>query len=302
MGCCCSRKKKVVRWQVADEGPADEKFTNKEWLPKIITKKPRYAHPVGSFGVKILDDEQECNITGAAFLPNGDIFLVDKANKKLKLFDKKSYKFIMSSQVPSYPESACGIPDSPNVFVTFPASSRIRNIGMSRSEMQRVDTVQTIGRCTAISSNKYGGLAVAVNMMGNQWQIHLMNAAGKVQKKIHSEMLFVNPEHIAITPELNLVVSDKGNNTIFHLTPEGYVIFAYKDLLSPKDVFVDKKGYIYVIGSDRIHQLNERGEKVQYMLSKAEIGFSPQTLAYREKDEFLLVAGRSDKVKVYAMS
>ena len=302
MGGCCSKKPETVRWTVADEGPAEQKFVNKEWLPKVITKKARHANPFREFGVKILDDENECNITGAAFLPNGDIFIVDKANKKLKLFDKKSGQFKMSAQVPSNPEGACSIPNAPNVYVTFPASSRIRKVGVTVNDIQRVDTIQTVNRCTAISSNKFGGLAVAVNTVGNQWQIHLMNSAGDLQKRIHGEMLFLNPEHIAITDELNLVVSDKGNNTVFHITPEGYVIFAYKDLKSPQDVFVDRKGYIYVAGPDRIHQLNEQGEKVQYMLSKADIGFSPQTMAYREKDEMLLIAGRSDKVKLYTIN
>lgn len=250
------------------------------------------------FGVRILDDEFECNITGAAFLPTGDIFLVDQANKKLKLFDK-SRQFKTSAQMPSNPFAACSVPDDPHVFVTFPASSRIRHIEAFKRDITRVDTIQTVAKCTAIASNKYGGLAVAINIMGNQWQIHLMNASGNIQKRIQGENLFLNPEHIAITNDLNLVVSDRGNNTVFHITPDGYVIFGYREIKGPLDCFVDKQGYIYVAGPERIHQLNERGEKVQYLISKADIGFSPSTLAYRENDELMLVAGKSDKVMLY---
>ncbi|KAH3812191.1 hypothetical protein DPMN_140615 [Dreissena polymorpha] len=65
---------------LAEEGPAEQKFVNKEWLPKVITKKARHANAFKEFGVKFLDNENECNITGAAFLPNMDIYIVDKAN------------------------------------------------------------------------------------------------------------------------------------------------------------------------------------------------------------------------------
>ena len=306
-GCCCQgQPQKTVHWQVADETLKDDKFqenlTNREWQPKRIFKKPRFARPVATFGVRICDDEHDCNISGAAFLPNGDIFLVDQANKKMKLFNKKTYQFKMSSQVPSLPQDVCAMPNGSTVYVTFPNSSKIRNIGVFFNDMQKTDTIQTVSKCTAIDSNKFGGLAVAVNIVGNQWQIHLMNTKGKIQKRIHGESLFLNPEHIVVTDELNLVVSDRGNNTVFNITPEGYVIFAYKEVKSPLGVFIDKKGYIYIAGPERIHQLNERGERVQYLLSKVEIGFSPLTLAYRPKDELVLVAGKSDKVKVYALT
>lgn len=299
--CCCPAEKKNVRWEVADEPlPENNKFVSREWIPKVIELKRRRAIPQGMFGVKILDDEFDCNITGAAFLPTGDIFLVDQANKKLKLFDK-SYKFKTSAQMPSNPFAACSIPNDPYAYVTFPASSRIRQIEAYKGDMRRLETIQTVAKCTAITSNKFGGLAVAINITGNQWQIHLMNSSGKIQKRIQGENLFLNPEHIAITNDLNLIVSDRGNNTVFHITPDGYVIFGYKEIKGPLDCFVDKKGYIYVAGPERIHQLNERGEKVQYLISKADIGFTPATLAYRESDELMMVAGKSDKVMLYTI-
>lgn len=304
-GCCSCQQKRKVHWRLADETEEDDQFKHnlkkRGWLPKVISKKPRFANPVGSFVVRIADDQEVCDITGVAFLPSGDVFLVDLANKKLKLFDKKSFKFKTSSQVPSVPQDVCGIPNGSHMYVTFPNACRIRQIGVYGNDLQRASTIQTVSKCTAIDSNKYGGLAVAVNTVGNQWQIHLMNASGKLQKRVHGESLFLSPDHIAVTRDLNLLVSDRGNNTVFHITPEGYVIFTYKKLKSPLGVFVDKKGYIYVAGPERIHQLNERGETVQYLLSKAEIGFAPVTVAYREKDELIFVAGKSDHIKVYAL-
>lgn len=306
MGGCNSRQpKKKVHWRVVDETQDDDKFIqnfkNHKWSPKLISRKPRFANPVGSFCVRILDDEKECNISGATFLPNGDVLLVDQGNKKLKLFDRRGFKFKTSVEWPTPPKDVCGVPNSPYVYVTFPNSCRVRQIRVDENNLQRTSTIQTVSTCNAIDSNGFGGLAVAINTVGNQWQIHLMNGKGKIQKKIHGESLFLNPDHIAVTKELNLVVSDKGNNTVFHITPDGHVIFAYKELKSPLGVFVDKKGYIYVAGPERIHQLNERGERAQYLLSKAETGFTPVTMAYREKDELVLVAGMSDKVKLYSL-
>lgn len=310
MGCCGSGLKRSVRWQEVDETPADNQFTNthavdnltnREWKPKVISKKSRYALPAGSLCVRILDDEEECYVSGAAVMPNGDIFIVDQANKKLKSFDKKTYRFKVSSQVPSVPESVCSVPDNNHVYVTFPNSCRIRQIAVTDNDMQRINTIQTVSKCTAISSNRYGGLAVAINTVGNNWQIHLMNSKGQVQKKVHTESLLLNPEHIVVTKEMNLVISDRGNHSVFHITPDGYVIFAYKELKLPLAVLTDKNGYIYVAGPEKVHQLNERGEMVNYVLSKADIGFVPMTMTYRAKDEVMLVAGKCDKLKVYTL-
>ena len=291
---------KTKRWEIITEEPADNKFENREWIPKVIKKEARYALPVGTCSVRLGDDEQICSITGAAFLPNGDLFVVDKNNKKLKVFNSK-FQFKNSVQMPLPPENVCSSPRENHAYVTFPDSSKIRQVLVTKDDMVRVDTFNTVAKCTGIACNKYGGVAVAVNVRGNQWQIHLMNKSGELQKRVHGESIFLNPEHMAVTEDMNMVISDRGNSTVFHITPEGYVIFGYKNIRYPLDVFVDKRGYIYVAGPEKIHQLNERGELVQYLLSKIEIGFAPMSLAYRHKDETLIIGGKSDKVRVYIL-
>ena len=299
MGCCCSKKN--LQTETEEELPPQNQFQNREWVPKVIKKKERYALPAGVFNVKLSDDDKECLITGAAFLPNGDVFIVDQNNRKLKLFGPK-FQLKTSLKLPSNPFSVCSVPQKPYVYITFPSSNRVRKVECTKNDMKRTDTFHTVGKCTAICSNKFSGLATAVNVLGNQWQIQLLNSSGEVQKCVHGEGLFLDPEHMAITRDLNLVISDKGNDTLYYITPNGYVIFAYaENLRSPLDVFTDKKGYIYVGTPERIIQLNELGQKVQYLLSKVEIGFAPDCLAYKEKDETLIVAGRSDKVKVYKL-
>ena len=300
MGCCCS-KKQLATEEYETEQPPEIPVQNREWIPKVINRKERHALPLGVFSVKLSDDDKECFITGAAFLPNGCIFIVDQNNKKIKLYNS-SCQFQTSVQLPSNPFSVCTIGKLPYAYVTFPNSNRVRKVECMKNDMKRTDTFHTVGKCTAISSNKFGGLALAVNVGANQWQIQLLNSSGEVQKRVHGEGLFLDPQHIAITRDLNLVISDKGTNTLYYITPDGYVIFAYADnLRCPLDVFTDKKGYIYVGTPERVIQLNELGEKVQYLLSKVEIGFAPECLAYRENDETLLVAGKSDKVKLYRL-
>ncbi|KAH3812190.1 hypothetical protein DPMN_140614 [Dreissena polymorpha] len=43
----------------------------------------------------------------------------------------------MSAPVPSNPEGACIIPNAPNVYVTCPATSRIRKVGVTVNDIQR---------------------------------------------------------------------------------------------------------------------------------------------------------------------
>ena len=300
MGCCCSKKDLQSEKTEEDLTPQNQ-FQNREWVPKVIKKKERYALPAGVFNVKVSDDDKDCYITGAAFLPNGDVFVVDQNNRKLKLF---SPKFLLKTSIklPSDPFCVCTIPKFPYAYVTFPTSNRVRKVECTKNDMKRTDTFHTVGKCTAICSNKFGGLAAAVNVVGNQWQIQLFNSSGELQKHVHGEGLFLDPQHMAITRDLNLIISDKGNDTLYYITPDGYVIFAYEEnLRSPLDVFTDKKGYIYVGTPERIIQLNELGQKVQYLLSKVEIGFAPDCIAYKEKEETILVAGKCDKVKLFKL-
>ena len=73
-------------------------------------------------------------------------------------------------------------------------------------------------------------------------------------------------------------------------------------MVNEPSVFEPPKFYcIYVPIPERVIQLNELGEKIQYLLSKVEIGFPPDCLAYKERDETLLVAGKCDKVKLYKL-
>lgn len=50
---------------------------------------------------------------------------------------------------------------------------------------------------------------------------------------------------------------------------------------------------------DVLHQVTVRGVKVKSLLSWRHIGFTPDAIAYREKDRLLAVCGTSDRMKTF---
>jgi hypothetical protein len=69
-----------------------------------------------------------------------------------------------------------------------------------------------------------------------------MNSRGEIQKRAHGESLFLNPDHIAITDAMNIVIYGRGNHTVYLIMPDRYVIFAYKEIIGPMNCFIDRLG------------------------------------------------------------
>ena len=288
--------------------------TSQQRTPPKLIEKPkrdlevenyvyeRWVIPEGKYSVK-LDKEKFCHVTSAAFLPTGDIVVIDTVNKKLKLFDC-FFEYITHLTFRTAPQHVSCSHYYPYAYVTFP--DRVRQIHVDNGILKRCGYIKTDGICKGISVNRYDGKVLSLIKSDTKGEVALLTPGGNIQQEINEDTngnnLFISPEYITITKNLKIIVSDKGTQSVVGLHSDGEILFRYKGIRQPTGVCSDEQGYIYVGCPFSVHQLNEEGELVKLFLSKAEIGFSPHCLSYSFKDNLLLVTGKGDKVSMFKLT
>lgn len=290
--------------QTADGStPGNRRFSRKGNRVEngVGVRRERYAIPEGTYNVK-LSGEKNCIINSAAFLPTGDIVMADMINMKIKLFTC-TFQIVTFIEFPMPVQYLCASVNLPLIYAAFP--DRIRQLHVDGISLKRSGFIKTPGYCRGISLNKFEGKAVTLSMSDDMGQVNLLTPGGNLQMELYEDFkgnnLFVRPESIVVTRDLNIVVADKGSNSVIGLHPDGEVIFVYKGIRIPTALVIDEQNHIYVAGPNSIHQLNEHGELVKLFLTKAEVGFSPLSLCYNPDKKHLLATGKGAKVSLFKM-
>lgn len=264
--------------------------------------KERYAIPEGKYNVK-LRGEKNCIINSATYLQTGDIVMSDMINRKIKLFNC-NFEFITCLEFSSAVQYLSASPNLPLIYAAFP--DRIRQVHVDGCELKRSGFIKTPGTCRAICVNKYDGKAISMSLDEDTGQVNLLTPGGNLQAELlddpDGQQLFIRPESLVVTRDLNLVVADKGTQSVLGLCPDGEVRFEYTGVRYPTALVCDERNYIYVAGPNNIHQLNENGELVKLFVSKAEIGFSPLSMSYNEEKKHLLVTGKGPRVTIFKLT
>lgn len=262
----------------------------------------RYAIPEGIYHVK-LRGEKNCIINSAAFLPTGDIVMSDLINKKIKLFTC-NFEFVTFIEFPLPVQYIASSPNLPLIYAAFP--DRIRQIHVDGVHLKRSGFIKTPGNCRGIVINKFDGKAISLSMSEETGQVNLLTPGGNLQMELQEDTdgnhLFVRPESLVVTRDLNIIVADKGSKSVIGLHPDGEIMFRYKGIRYPSALMCDEQNNIYVAGPNNIHLLNEHGEFVKLFLTKAEIGFSPLSLCYNAKKKHLLATGKGGKVSLFKLN
>lgn len=273
-----------------------------EKTPKGDGFKERFAIPEGTYNVK-LPTEKFCSINSATYLPTGDIVLSDNINNKLKLFNC-NFEYITCLELAEQADCVCASPNLPLVYATFP--DRVRQIHVDGTTLKRSGFIKTPGLCRGMCVNRFDGKAISLSLNEDEGQVNLLTPGGNLQLEIceddEGEQLFIQPEALVVTRDLNLVVADTGANAVIGVHPEGDVLFTYRGVRCPTSLVCDELNYIYVAGPNNVHQLNSNGELVKLFLSKAEIGFAPLSLCYNEEKKHLLATGKGSKVALFKLT
>ncbi|KAH3824722.1 uncharacterized protein LOC127881496 [Dreissena polymorpha] len=267
----------------------------------------KQATYTGIYNVKVhYADHRECRIRGAEFLPNGSLLLCDTANQSLKLFSS-TFQYLAHFILPGNPHELClhsSNREGSDVYVTIPSDKTIMEFYVEDRVITPGRKLRTDAWCYGIAAYKQG-LVVGVGT-----KLVFMDTDGNYLKALQfgrdGMSLFGTPFHIAVTHAHNLVISDSMKNYVTCITPDGQEIFRYKDIGIPHGLLVDKDENLYVCGNEKgaidiLHQVTVRGEKVKSLLSWRHVGFTPDTITFREKDKLLAVCGENDRIKTFRL-
>ncbi|KAL4233493.1 hypothetical protein ACF0H5_008174 [Mactra antiquata] len=285
-----------------NSAPGNRRFKGVRRATSGEEYRERYAIPEGKYTVK-LRGEKHCIINSATYLPTGDVVMSDMINRKLKLFNC-NFQLISELEFQTAVQYISASPNLPLIYAAFP--DRIRQVHVDGGELKRSGFIKTPGTCRAICVNKFDGKAISMSLDEDTGQVNLLTPGGNLQMELiedpQGEQLFIRPESIVVTRDLNLVVADKGTQSVLGLQPDGEVLFEYTGIRYPTAIVCDERNYIYVAGPNNIHQLTENGDLIKLFVTKAEIGFSPLSLSYNEEKKHLLVTGKGPKVTLFKLT
>ena len=279
--------------------------------------------------IKHPQDEDSPRISSCAFLPNGELLLVDHQNCSLKLLDRAlvlQNSFVLS---PNKPWDV-SVVDSSTVVVTFPLAKKIQFIqilpsfSMGRSvkfdkECKGV-AVSAEYICVTCHNNDEvkkkedwtPGEMCILDLRGNEIrriQVRNDRILGLI-KTGRKKKRFIKPNYVAVNRDGSTTyVSDCATDTITALTATGDILFQYTrpdsdDLWAIKQMSIDSQYNILVCGYDisNVQIITEAGQKYKTMLISTDGLDRPEGIAYRSSDGTLVVGCfRQDDLYVFKM-
>ena len=266
------------------------------------TSSTRKASIQGKFNVRLADDKDICENSGAEFLPDGRIAIVDMKNCKLKVFDSK-FRNSVSLQFRSGPRGLAVI-NPQEVAVTLPDETMIAFVSVAK-KLKLVRSILTNTPCYGIrhySSELVvlcddGFSTTEVQVLGLQGETKTtisMNKSGKSALK--------NPWYLALNPDgQQFYITDRGRLVCLDIS--GSVMFEYKDnnLENARGVTIDHQGILYVCGttSNNIFEVTADGNSGKVFISETDIT-APEAVCYNDEKRLLLVTSvGSDVVTVF---
>ena len=238
------------------------------------------------YNVKLSDDMTKCYITGMAITNDGRRLLVDRSNKKVKLFSR-DMKLLSSLSLSDSPRGIAVISDKEAVVITDNNKS-LKLLDISGSKMSINDTTSVSYDVDGIS--KYGEKLVVTSCSLITSSVKLIDKTGRVYWSVSSDdqgqSLFSNPLYVTSDIERNTVtVTDCENNTLTVLNGDTGAIIKRRSVKEkyPEGVTTGSSGYIYVCyyKTHEVAELTEDLAEERILLSQQDgLGDRPWDIAY----------------------
>ena len=244
--------------------------------------------------LQLSDDEEKPWISGCCFMPSGDLVLCDYENSKLKLLDR-TFKVKDSLSLNDSPWSLCVI-DNSNVIVTLPATKQLQFVQLV-PHMKAGRVIQLDKRCWGVAVADNEIYVSCYNDLG-EGEVRVLDLSGNLKRKLGVDKdrsyQFQRPHYLTVsTTGKKIFVSDWVTSVISCMTPDGNIIYEYKDgdLRNPKALFVDAGDNIFVCDrySDNAQVITADGRKYGALISAADGLRYPYSIALRESDNTLVV-------------
>ncbi|XP_062584819.1 E3 ubiquitin/ISG15 ligase TRIM25-like [Saccostrea cucullata] len=181
----------------------------------------RIATLESTFRGQTPNDRENCSLTGAVFIGNGRIILVDQVHRKLKLFDHQ-YKWIAEKvlSVRPYDVASCS---GTEVAVTLPKEKRVLLFTVKDSDISLTGGFQTGAKCFGIGCTQD---LFAISCYTSPPSVKIMTRDGRelhvFKQDQFGQDLFFFPDYVTVDKEgKNLYVTDKYKKSVISLTTKG---------------------------------------------------------------------------------
>ncbi|WAR01468.1 TRI45-like protein [Mya arenaria] len=213
-------------------------------------------------------DRENCILTGATYLMDGRIILVDQMLRKLKLFDQ-NYHWVGEKVLPARPYDVANVTEN-EIAVTFPREKRIQVFAVRQTDFLPTFTINTGAKCWGLAYNAtFKRFAVCCYTQPPCIKIFSRSDGREIKSLARDRTgveLFFFPDYVAMdTAGRNLFVSDKYKKSVIGLTMDGEKRWecSYHGLKNPRGIcVVGPRVYVAGCRSHSVVLLSTEGEIV----------------------------------------
>ncbi|OWF35830.1 tripartite motif-containing protein 2-like [Mizuhopecten yessoensis] len=268
-----------------------------------LSLRGRRIELLRTFEGKQEDDNAECWHTGAAFLGDGKLALVDRQNKKLKIYNK-SYRVQHTFPLSSKPWDVTLV-SSNEIAVTLPEEYAIMLLVVD-DEITQSDYFSTDERCYGITFARgkfftlcYDGAPPALKIIGSDGK-----EIAAISQDDFGSPLFSRPIYVTSNSSGTMIyITDERRGSITTLTETKQYYFNYSclEVSHAAGIAVDQAGNLYVCRNHAksVQLVSPDGERLKTLVARDKISY-PRAIAYDPTDERLVVTqGDKSAVKVF---
>ena len=257
--------------------------------------------------VKVQSDTRDAHITGAAFLPSGELILCDWFNKKLKLLDE-NLQMKESIDVPGQPGDIAVVYQH-QVIVTFPARQYLQFIQVTPS-LALGHTVDLGMECWGVTVSRESIYISFLEPEGGK--IGIYDLTGKKKRILDpyngkdGKVLIEWPWYIAVSNDEKIFVSDKSSTpTVYCLESSGNVLYTVSNpsFTDCRGISVDGNENLLVCDwrSLKVLLITKDGKEVREFLTEKDGLYRPRTVSFRRSDRTLVVGGDHFDIQVFTL-
>ncbi|XP_067687854.1 tripartite motif-containing protein 2-like [Haliotis asinina] len=262
------------------------------------------------FDVKVDTDSVDAWPTGLSVTQEGFV-IVDRDNKKVKIFDKdgklKRQFSGKGDHELSSPFDVTILPNS-NIAVTDYKDEDVKIYDQSGNCV-----VAITGHCRhprGITTNRNGQIIVVDCHLHQIMTFH--QSSGELLSTIkavdnNGGQLLIDPYYITVTDSGNMVITDQATPNLKILNSKGEILSQYgtygthqNQILQPYGVCIDSNGYIFLADhqNSRIHLLLPDGRFLKFFLTKQDKLWHPVAIDC-DSNGHLVVAEALGKIKIF---
>ncbi|KAK3579748.1 hypothetical protein CHS0354_002399 [Potamilus streckersoni] len=244
--------------------------------------------------------------TGATFLPDDQILLIDNVNCRCCLYDS-SCLFRSVHYLPFPPQSVCYVTKN-KVAIAVPTCQVIQMVRV-KMDMDERGRIPIDFRCWAVAALKSDQLALSGFTKETGvccWGIYKTKGKKIHYRELENENKGGGTTHIAVNQTKNIIyISFSATDAVYSFAINGNLRFSYvnTDLKNPHGVDVDRRDFLFILGwmSQNLHIVNPEGVCLKVL--KRVIPVSPRQIAFNQlKDKFIVTHGKNFSEDCFILS